>query len=213
MQRAHCTGGGAPPACVDRRASAACHSGYRSRSGPRRAAQGRGARPANGKARRVRYNSFLLRLWRGSRHGRPQWSARLEGLQDGRRVQFGSADDLLAHLQALLAADPPGGPDPPQARLHPAPTWTSRRRGADRKPRGWDGVGAGIGRRKDTRVSAIASIIAGIHAVGPHRRRGRRAGEIQHPVAMTASAARPGRSGQAARRVWPAGQSARRNRP
>jgi len=61
----------------------------------------------------VQYESFLLRIWRGSRHDRPQWSARLEGLQDGQHLQFGSADALLAHLQALLAADPPGGPDPP----------------------------------------------------------------------------------------------------
>jgi len=63
----------------------------------------------------LHYRSYLLRVWRGSRHDRHRWSARLEGLQDGRRLQFTDLEALLAHLRALLDANTPsggGGPTP-----------------------------------------------------------------------------------------------------
>ncbi|HVC83272.1 MAG TPA: hypothetical protein VNL35_22510 [Chloroflexota bacterium] len=61
-----------------------------------------------------RYTSFVLRVWRSSRHGRVQWAARLEDLQDGRCEQFAGPDDLIAHLRGLLDPDAPSGPDPPE---------------------------------------------------------------------------------------------------
>jgi hypothetical protein len=57
----------------------------------------------------VRYESFRLQVWRSNRHGRVQWSARLEGLQDGRHSQFNSPDALLSHLHALLDPEQPAG--------------------------------------------------------------------------------------------------------
>jgi len=59
------------------------------------------------------YQSFLLRVWRSNRTNGRQWSARLEGLQDGERLQFANLDALLAHLHALLDPETPSGPDPP----------------------------------------------------------------------------------------------------
>jgi hypothetical protein len=61
-----------------------------------------------------RYTSYLLRVWRSSRHDRVQWSARLEDLQAGNSEQFTSADSLFAHLRSLLDPDAPSGPDPPE---------------------------------------------------------------------------------------------------
>lgn len=67
----------------------------------------------------AQYHSFLLRVWRSSRHARRQWSARLEGLQDGQHRQFTDLDALLTHLRGVLDPDAragPGastGPDPP----------------------------------------------------------------------------------------------------
>jgi hypothetical protein len=60
----------------------------------------------------VLYESFRLQVWRGNRHGRVQWSARLERLQDGRYSQFHSTDALLAHLRALLDPEQPAVPRP-----------------------------------------------------------------------------------------------------
>ena len=60
-----------------------------------------------------RYTSFVLRVWRSSRHGREQWAARLEDLQAGRSEQFTSTDALLAHLRRVLDPDGRSGPDPP----------------------------------------------------------------------------------------------------
>ena len=53
----------------------------------------------------MRYASFRLQVWHSNRLGRIQWSARLEGLQDGHRMQFSSPDALLTHLRALLDPD------------------------------------------------------------------------------------------------------------
>jgi len=59
------------------------------------------------------YRSFMLRVWRSSRPNGRQWSARLEGLQDGQRLRFADLDALLAHLRALLDPEASSGPDPP----------------------------------------------------------------------------------------------------
>jgi hypothetical protein len=68
----------------------------------------------------VLYESFRLQVWRGNRHGRVQWSARLEGLQDGRYSQFHSPDALLTYLRALLDPEQPAGPMPaPQGENDP----------------------------------------------------------------------------------------------
>jgi hypothetical protein len=61
-----------------------------------------------------RYTSYLLRVWRSSRHDRVQWLARLEDLQAGSREQFTSADALFAYLRLLLDPDAPSGPGPPE---------------------------------------------------------------------------------------------------
>ncbi len=61
------------------------------------------------------YQSFLLRVWRSSRTNGRQWSARLEGLQDGELLRFADLDALLAHLRALLDADTPSGGSGPAA--------------------------------------------------------------------------------------------------
>jgi len=53
----------------------------------------------------LRYQSYVLRVWRGSRRDRHRWSARLEGLQDGQHQRFADLDTLLAALRGLLAAD------------------------------------------------------------------------------------------------------------
>jgi len=60
------------------------------------------------------YRSFMLRVWRSSRANGWQWSARLEGLQDGERLRFANLDALLAHLRVLLDPAAPSGPDPPE---------------------------------------------------------------------------------------------------
>src|SRR5579859_5767689 len=64
-------------------------------------------RAVNWEAGIAHYDSFLLRVWRSSRHDRLQWSARLEGLQDGRHARFTSVEELLTHLRSLLSADLP----------------------------------------------------------------------------------------------------------
>jgi hypothetical protein len=63
--------------------------------------------------RLVQYDSFRLQVWRSSRHDRIQWSARLEGLQDGWHIQFSSPDALLCHLRSLLDPDQPADPHAP----------------------------------------------------------------------------------------------------
>ena len=57
----------------------------------------------------LRYRSFVLQVWCGNRYDHRQWVARLEGLQDGHRLQFTDPDALLAHLRALF--DPGVGAD------------------------------------------------------------------------------------------------------
>jgi hypothetical protein len=61
-----------------------------------------------------RYTSFMLRVWRSNRHGREQWAARLEDLQNGRSEQFAGPDALLAHLRQVLDPNERSGPDPPE---------------------------------------------------------------------------------------------------
>ncbi len=55
----------------------------------------------------------MLRVWRSSQPNGWQWSARLEGLQDGQHRRFADLDALLTHLRALLDPEAPSGPDPP----------------------------------------------------------------------------------------------------
>lgn len=50
----------------------------------------------------MRYQSFMLQVWRSDRFGHAQWSAKLEGLQDGRHLRFDSPGALLSHLHTLL---------------------------------------------------------------------------------------------------------------
>jgi hypothetical protein len=65
----------------------------------------------------MQYDSFRLRVWRGTRHDRVQWSARLEALQDGKELQFNSLAALIDHLRVLLDPD---APDRADAVEHPA---------------------------------------------------------------------------------------------
>jgi hypothetical protein len=50
-------------------------------------------------AQQVDYASYLLRLWRTERDGRPVWHASLEGTADGQRLNFSSLDALVAFLE------------------------------------------------------------------------------------------------------------------
>jgi len=50
----------------------------------------------------VRYDAFLLRIWRGDGGDDPRWAGRLEHLPDGRCLRFHDCEDLLAHLSATL---------------------------------------------------------------------------------------------------------------
>ena len=52
-----------------------------------------------------RYQSYLLRVWSSGRHERRQWSARLEGRQDGQHRRFTDMESLIAGLRGLLAAN------------------------------------------------------------------------------------------------------------
>ncbi len=45
-----------------------------------------------------RYISYLLRLWRVSRAGKPAWRASLESPLTGQRLAFASLADLFAFL-------------------------------------------------------------------------------------------------------------------
>jgi hypothetical protein len=63
----------------------------------------------------AQYASYMLRVWRSSRHGRAQWVARLEDLHGGPSEQFTSKDALIAHLCTLLDPEARNGPDPPES--------------------------------------------------------------------------------------------------
>jgi hypothetical protein len=51
------------------------------------------------------YQSYLLRLWRISRHGRPSWRASLESAQTGERHGFADLASLVAFLEAQTGGD------------------------------------------------------------------------------------------------------------
>jgi hypothetical protein len=59
------------------------------------------------------YASYMLRVWRSSRHDRAQWVAKLEDLHSGRGEQFTSRDALISHLCLVLEPEAGNGPDPP----------------------------------------------------------------------------------------------------
>lgn len=46
-----------------------------------------------------RYISYLLRLWRGRRAGKPVWRASLESPLTGQRLGFAHLADLFAFLE------------------------------------------------------------------------------------------------------------------
>jgi hypothetical protein len=47
-----------------------------------------------------RYISYLLRLWRVSRTGKPVWRASLESPLTGQRLAFANLADLFAFLES-----------------------------------------------------------------------------------------------------------------
>jgi len=61
----------------------------------------------------AQYQSFLLRVWCSSRPTGLQWSAQLEGLQDGGRLRFADLDALLTYLRTLLDPATPSSTGPP----------------------------------------------------------------------------------------------------
>ena len=61
------------------------------------------------------YNSFLLRIWRSVGVDGPQWTGRLEHLQQAETLHFSNLDALLAHLRVVgggLEGTAPAMPDP-----------------------------------------------------------------------------------------------------
>ncbi|MBL7202018.1 MAG: hypothetical protein ISS56_17910 [Anaerolineae bacterium] len=46
------------------------------------------------------YASYLLRLRRSDRNGRPTWRASLESTLDGQRTDFANVEELIAFLTA-----------------------------------------------------------------------------------------------------------------
>jgi hypothetical protein len=59
------------------------------------------------------YQSYLLRLWRASLHGKPIWRASLENAQTGERRGFADLKSLFAFLEAQTARSTGRGSDPP----------------------------------------------------------------------------------------------------
>ncbi|HEY8285560.1 MAG TPA: hypothetical protein VIJ28_14340 [Chloroflexota bacterium] len=57
------------------------------------------------------YDAFLLRIWRTGDGATEQWAIRLQHLPDGQVARLADLEDLLAHLQAVLPADP-ASPNP-----------------------------------------------------------------------------------------------------
>jgi hypothetical protein len=55
----------------------------------------------------VNYLSYLLRLRRSDREGRPVWRASLESTRDGQRLGFASVEGLVAFLIARFGATQP----------------------------------------------------------------------------------------------------------
>ena len=68
-----------------------------------------------------RYDSYLIRVWRGDSKDDGRWAGRLEHLPHGPIHRFSSLEDLLTTLQQLLRAgtgadsdgeDPSAGEEP-----------------------------------------------------------------------------------------------------
>jgi hypothetical protein len=57
----------------------------------------------------VEYASYLLRLWRTERDGRPVWHASLEGTFDGQRLNFSSLEALISFLEGHFGLQGRGG--------------------------------------------------------------------------------------------------------
>lgn len=59
-------------------------------------------------AKQQKYLSYLLRLWAVMVDGQPAWRASVENAQTGQQRGFASLAQLLAFLEAELAAAWPG---------------------------------------------------------------------------------------------------------
>ena len=57
------------------------------------------------------YASYLLRLRRSDRDGQPTWRASLESTRDGQRLEFASAEALVAFLIARFGPTQRGSAD------------------------------------------------------------------------------------------------------
>jgi hypothetical protein len=59
------------------------------------------------------YQSYLLRLWRASLHGKPTWRASLESAQTGERRSFADLASLFAFLEQQTRSNSEHGARPP----------------------------------------------------------------------------------------------------
>jgi len=59
------------------------------------------------------YQSYLLRLWRTSSHGKPTWRASLESAQTGERRGFADLASLFAFLEEQTRSNSERGARPP----------------------------------------------------------------------------------------------------
>jgi hypothetical protein len=59
------------------------------------------------------YQSYLLRLWRTSSHGKPTWRASLESAQTGERRSFAELASLFAFLEQQTGSNRERGARPP----------------------------------------------------------------------------------------------------
>ncbi len=50
-------------------------------------------------AKKLRYHSYLLRIWPTPNRSRPVWRASLESTSDGARLGFATLEDLFAYLR------------------------------------------------------------------------------------------------------------------
>ena len=59
------------------------------------------------------YQSYLLRLWRTSSHGKPTWRASLESAQTGELRGFADLASLFAFLEEQTSGNSERGARPP----------------------------------------------------------------------------------------------------
>lgn len=63
--------------------------------------------PNDGQKKRgsVRYDSLLLRIWRRSGSDAPDWSGRIEHIQEGTALRFSDPHALIAYLWAVIGSE------------------------------------------------------------------------------------------------------------